>query len=123
MIGGNHGEAAVVRKPGEVGQLVICRRNGAFGLVRERQKPEAGMFVVFVRDVSVVLVFFFFFFGFGLGVRSEKRDGLAVERPFKAADVALALGERSGFAATHREKINLLVGVAIGEECQQFSVG
>ena len=44
-------------------------------------------------------------------------------RPLEAADVALALGERLGFAASHREQIDLLVGIAVGEEGQGFSVG
>ncbi len=58
----------------------------------ESKKPQAGMFIFFVRHVCVVFVFFFLFFRFRFCVWGKKGDLLAVGGPDKILYAALSFG-------------------------------
>ena len=52
----------------------------------------------------------------------EEQDFFAVVGPIEATDVALAFSEGNGLPSGHGKQIDLLVGVAVGEEGERFSV-
>jgi hypothetical protein len=122
MVGGDDGKASIVGKPSKGRKREIWRSECAFGFVGEVEEPQAGVLFVFVLDASVVFVFFLPFFYIGFGVGSEKGDSLAVAGPIEAANATFASGESSGLATVHRQKKNLLLAIAVGEESERFSI-
>src|ERR1700722_6618493 len=72
------------------------------------QQPDAGLFVVFVSNASVVFVFFFLFVFFGFGLGRDVGDVFAVPRPRKALNVALSFRTHGRLATTAVHQIDLL---------------
>ena len=122
VIGGDHHERVASRRPLHIGDVPRRVRHLPNLSRCHLHDPQARRLVVLVHHARVVPVLGLLFFRVAARFGCEKCQALAVRRPLEAADGVLPVGEFRGLTAVHRQQVDLVAAIAIGQEGQRATV-